>query len=69
MVRRRKFKTIRSKETSQISMVKRSERSNVRREATRNFRNKKREDLKDKINEFATHGNNKNTRDLYKRNK
>jgi hypothetical protein len=38
--------------------------NNVRREASRHFRNKKREYLKDKINELATNSKNKNTRDL-----
>jgi hypothetical protein len=36
----------------------------VRREASRHFRNKKREYLKDKINELATNSKNKNIRDL-----
>jgi hypothetical protein len=40
--------------------------NNVRREASRNFRNKKREYLKDKINELATNSKNKNIRDLYR---
>jgi hypothetical protein len=40
--------------------------NNVRREASRHFRNKKREYLKDKINELATNSKNKNTRDLYR---
>jgi hypothetical protein len=39
----------------------------VRREASRHFRNKKREYLKDKINELATNSKNKNIRDLYRR--
>jgi hypothetical protein len=39
---------------------------NVRREAIRYFRNKKREYLKDKINELATNSKNKNIRDLYR---
>jgi hypothetical protein len=38
----------------------------VRREASRHFRNKKREYLKDKINEVARNSNNKNVRDLYR---
>jgi hypothetical protein len=38
----------------------------VRREVRRNIRNKKRECLKDKINELVTHSKNKNIRDLYK---
>jgi hypothetical protein len=40
--------------------------NNVRREASRHFRNKKREYLKDKINELATNSKNKNIRDLYR---
>jgi hypothetical protein len=40
--------------------------NNVRREASRYFRNKKREYLKDKINELATNSKNKNIRDLYR---
>jgi hypothetical protein len=39
--------------------------NNVRREASRHFRNKKREYLKGKIKELATHSRNKNSRDLY----
>jgi hypothetical protein len=39
---------------------------NVRREVSRYFRNKKREYLKDKINELATNSKNKNMRDLYR---
>jgi hypothetical protein len=40
--------------------------NNVRREAGRHFRNKKREYLKDKINELATNSKNKKIRDLYR---
>jgi hypothetical protein len=40
--------------------------NNVRREASRHFRNKKREYLKDKINELATNSKNKNIRDIYR---
>jgi hypothetical protein len=40
--------------------------SNVRREASRYFGNKKREYLKDKINELAKNSKNKNVRDLYR---
>jgi hypothetical protein len=40
--------------------------NNVRREASRYFRNKKREYLKDKINDLATNSKNKNIRDLYR---
>jgi hypothetical protein len=39
---------------------------NVRREASRHFRNKKREYLKDKINELKLNSKNKNIRDLYR---
>jgi hypothetical protein len=39
---------------------------NVRREASRYIRNKKREYLKDKINETATNSKKKNIRDLYR---
>jgi hypothetical protein len=38
---------------------------NVRREANRTFRTKKREYLKNKINELETNSKNKNIRDLY----
>jgi hypothetical protein len=38
----------------------------VRREASRHFRNKKREYLKDKINELESNSKNKNIRDLYR---
>jgi hypothetical protein len=40
--------------------------NSVRREASRHFRNKKREYLKDKINELAMNSKNKNIRDLYR---
>jgi hypothetical protein len=40
---------------------------NVRREGSRHFRNKKREYLKDKINELVTNSKNKNIKDLYRR--
>jgi hypothetical protein len=40
--------------------------NNVRCEASRYFRNKKREYLKDKINELATNSKNKNIRDLHR---
>jgi hypothetical protein len=39
--------------------------NNVRREASRNFRNKKREYMKDEINELRMNSKNKNIRDLY----
>jgi hypothetical protein len=40
--------------------------SDVRREANRHFRNKKREYMKDKINELESDSKNKNIRDLYR---
>jgi hypothetical protein len=40
--------------------------SDVRREASRHFRNKKREYLKDDINELESDSKNKNVRDLYR---
>jgi hypothetical protein len=40
--------------------------SNVRRKASRHFRNKKREYLKDKINEIELNSKNKNIRDLHR---
>jgi hypothetical protein len=40
--------------------------SNVRRESWRHFRNKKREYLKDKINELESNSKNKTVRDLYR---
>jgi hypothetical protein len=40
--------------------------NNVSHEASRYFKNKKREHLKDKINELATNFKNKNIRDLYR---
>jgi hypothetical protein len=40
--------------------------NNVRREASRHFGNKKREYLKDKINELATNSKKKNMGDLYR---
>jgi hypothetical protein len=41
--------------------------NNVRRDASRHFRNKKREYLKDRINELATNSKSKNIRDLCRR--
>jgi chemotaxis methyl-accepting protein methylase len=38
--------------------------NNVRRETSRQFQNKKRDYMKDKINELATNSKNKNIRDL-----
>jgi hypothetical protein len=40
--------------------------NNVRCEDSRHFRNKKRECLKDNINELATNSKDKNIRDLYR---
>jgi hypothetical protein len=40
--------------------------SDVKREASTHFRNKKREYLKDKINELESNSKNKNIRDLYR---
>jgi hypothetical protein len=48
------------------SIVKEDNLRNVRREASRQFRNKKREYLKDKINEIELNSKNKNIRDLYR---
>jgi hypothetical protein len=39
--------------------------NNIRHDASGHFRNKKREYLKDKINEHTTNSKNKNIRDLY----
>jgi hypothetical protein len=39
--------------------------NNIRRKASRHFRKKKREYLRDKINELATNSKIKNIRDLY----
>jgi hypothetical protein len=38
----------------------------VKREASRHFRNKKREYLKDKINDIELNSKNKNIRDVYR---
>jgi hypothetical protein len=40
--------------------------NNMRRVASRHFRNKKREYLKDKINELTANSKTKNIRDLYR---
>jgi chemotaxis methyl-accepting protein methylase len=40
--------------------------NNLRREASRHFRNKKRQYMKDRINELATNSKNKNISDLYR---
>jgi hypothetical protein len=65
-------KIIRSKEQAkwqwlqEPSEINEDNQNNVRREASRHYRNKKREYLKDKINELATNSTNKNIRDLYR---
>jgi superoxide dismutase len=64
--------SIRSKETSQMQWFQHPNEligdvNNVRSEARRHFRNKKKEYLKDKMNELATNSKNKNIRDLYRR--
>jgi hypothetical protein len=41
--------------------------NSIRREASRHFRNKKRESVKDKIDELATNSSNKNIRDPCRR--
>jgi chemotaxis methyl-accepting protein methylase len=48
------------------SEINRDNLNNIRRETSRHFRNKKREYLKDKIDELATNSKNKNIRDLYR---
>jgi hypothetical protein len=40
--------------------------NNIRREVSRHFRNKKREYMKDRINEVASNSKNENIRDLYR---
>jgi hypothetical protein len=66
------LKIIRSKETARLlwlqnpSEINGENLNNVRCEASRQFRNKKREYLKDKINEPATNSKNKNIRDMYR---
>jgi hypothetical protein len=40
--------------------------NNIRRETSRHFRYKKREHIKDKIDELATNSKNRNFRDLYR---
>jgi hypothetical protein len=47
------------------SVVNEDNLSNVRREVSRYFRNRKREYLKDKINEIELNSKNKNIRDFY----
>jgi hypothetical protein len=46
------------------SEIKRDNLNNVRREASKHFRNKKREYLKDNINELAMNSKNNNIRDM-----
>jgi hypothetical protein len=66
------FKIIRSKETVKLQLLQDPSEingynlNNVRSEASRHFRNKKREYLKDKINELATNSKNKNIKDVYR---
>jgi hypothetical protein len=64
------LRIIRPKETSQIAVVTGSKRNkqinNKRCKTSRHFRNKKRQYLKDKIDELAMNSKNKNIRDLYK---
>jgi hypothetical protein len=48
------------------SIVNEDNLNNVRWEASRHFRNKKREYMKDKINELESNSKNKNIRDLYR---
>jgi hypothetical protein len=48
------------------SVVNEDNLSYVRQEGSRHFRNKKREYLKDKINEIESDSKNKNIRDLYR---
>jgi hypothetical protein len=48
------------------SEINEDNRNNKRREAGRHFRNKKRENLKDKINELAMNNKNKYIRNLYR---
>jgi hypothetical protein len=66
------LKIIRSKETAKLqwlqdpSEISGDNLNSVRCEASRYFRNKKREYLKDNINELATNSKNKNIRVLYR---
>jgi hypothetical protein len=66
------LKIIRPKETSQIAVVTGSNRingnklKNKRRESSRHFRNKKRQYMKDKINELARSSKSKNVREIYR---
>jgi hypothetical protein len=55
------FRTLRSKETCQIAVVT-SQINGDNVDNVRHFRNKKREYLKDRINELATHSKNKNVK-------
>jgi hypothetical protein len=67
------LRIIRQKETSQAAVVtgpkqnKWGNLNNIRREVSRHFSNKKREYLKDKINELTMNSKNENIRDLYRR--
>jgi uncharacterized NAD(P)/FAD-binding protein YdhS len=66
------LKIIRSKEQTKLqwlqgqSEINVDNLKNVRHEASRHFRNKKREYLKDKINELGTKSRNRNIRDMYR---
>ncbi|PNF29460.1 hypothetical protein B7P43_G04566 [Cryptotermes secundus] len=73
MVRLRMLKITRPKEKKaklhwlqDPSEINRDNLNNIRRETSRHFRNKKREYLKDKIDELAMNNKNKNIRDLYR---
>jgi hypothetical protein len=65
-------RTIRSKKTSQIAVVSGSKRNkweylnNIRHNTSSHFRNKKKEYLKDKINELAVNSKNEKISDLYR---
>jgi hypothetical protein len=72
MVRRRILKLLDQRKQAKLqwlqdpSEINDDNLNNVRREASRYSRNKKREYLKDKINERATNSKNKNIRDLFR---
>jgi hypothetical protein len=72
MVQRRMLRIIRSKEIGHTAVVTDPSKihgdnlNTIRCEASRHFRNKKKEYLKDRINEFITKCKNKNVRDLYR---
>jgi hypothetical protein len=69
MVQRGMLKISRSKETRWLqdpSEINGDNQKIVRCEVSRYFRNRKREYLKDKINELAANSRDKNIRDLYR---